>query len=269
MTELIAALSSAPIYVIVILSVFALILIGIAVPIIKLILKKIENLNSFTGPGGIKIDLGKSSGDGKALVATVSISNKTYKLIIDSVEATIKDYTTERHEIKETAFGEYYKKRERCVQNAIDGIRLSYQLKTDDSAAGAETTDNFLKLFLDVEFGTILREELIGVFKNPRLSHFSEIEESDELKRITDSCATRMTLSLRKYTTLINAEILKGIVGSTNAQLRDTIYDAIKFFVRLSKKEQEDMLEMHKHRMAELEKRLLMVLDVETGEKKE
>jgi hypothetical protein len=264
MAELIDALGRAPWYVIVLLIACLAVLIAIAVPIIRLLMKKIEAMNKVTGPGGVVVDLSGGAIPGTGVIATVKISNKTYKLILDAIESTLSDFVSTRDRIRDTSQTEYQTKREKCIKQAIDSIRLLWMTKTNEKDdADLEMSDNFLKLFLEVEFGTTLRDELVGVYKNPRLSTFSEIEESDELKRIIDSCATKMILTIRKYAKMIDGETLKNVINSSNVQIRDTIYDAIKFFVKLSRKEQEDILETNKQRIKLLESKLMTILELD------
>jgi len=257
MASIIEALSNAPLSVQIMLGAFVLIVVIIAIPLVRILVKKIEQMGSISGPGGVKIDL--NAQDEKKILATIKIDKQSYDLVLDSVETMIKDYLAKTNALSSNTYDEYVIRRERCIQNAVNGIRLMYH-QSSDRDEDLKIDDNFLNLYLQVEFGDVLRHELVNVYKNPALASFSEVDESDELKRIIDVCNTKMELTLNKYSMLSNKHLMKNLIKQTSQQVRDEVYMAVKFFVKLTKKEQEQVLKIHEDQLMNMEKKLIMIL---------
>jgi hypothetical protein len=256
---LINTLASAPAYISIFFILIAVVIILLLTPLVLGIIKRVKNITRVK-IGGNEIDLSGPAGD-KIVASVQKIDGKTYKLVLNSVEEVTEKYHKNEQNLKNKIYADLKKSREECINKAIESIRIDFT-NNNPNLENFETADNFFSLFLEVEFGKVLRDELSSLIHNERLSDLSDIETLDKLKDIIDSCTNKIALNIRKYTMLIDKKLILDSFDSSSGKIRDHVGRSIKYFVTLSKTEKEDLIKLSEKKLEELENKLKTILEV-------
>jgi hypothetical protein len=256
---LVKALSVAPAYISIFFILIVVVIILLLTPLVLGIIRKVKNITRIK-IGGNEIDVSGESGN-KVIASIQQIDGKTYKLVLNSVDEIIEKYSKNEQNIKNKIYADLKKSREECINRAIDSIRMDFT-NNNPNLENFETTDNFFLLFLEVEFGKVLRDELSKLIHDEHISNLSDIETLDKLKEIIDSCTDKITLNIRKYSMLVDKKLLLDSFDNSNGKIRDHVGRSIKYFVSLSKTEKEDLIKLNKKKLEELENKLKTILEV-------
>jgi len=265
MIELAQALLATPVGT-VLLFVIVIGLFGILFPVVMFLLKKLKDIKK--GPAGIEFYQGNdgkevtkviTSGDGKGIL---KIPENIYLQIVDSFNSSFKEYISDRLKLNGDTSGALRESLDQCVNAAIGNIVLNFttiHMKNQDSNGDFK----LLQLFLEAEFGKILRDELLKIQKDVKLPRWTDIESSEALMMIMKNLTRQMKIKVMTVAFLpFSQESLKDLAESMDTTIRETVWPTIQTFVRLSKEEQESLLDLDKKRQEKIEHQLKNVFEV-------
>jgi len=257
LNQLIVTLSNAPLHISIFFILIVVLLILILIPLIINLVRTIKKVTKIK-IGDKEIQL---SGGEKLVSAIQKIDEKTYKLVFSSVEEVYDRYINNEAKVKQSTYHDLKKSREDCINRAIESIRVDFT-NQNISMENFEITENFLALFLEIEFGKVLRDELSTVIKLDHLNELSDNEISEKLREIIDSCTNKILLNIKKYTMMIDQRLIIDIFNKSSGKIRDYVDKSIRFFVTLSKKEKEELIKLNEKKLMELENKLKTILEV-------
>jgi hypothetical protein len=98
----------------------------------------------------------------------------------------------------------------------------------------------------------------------------SEIEILDEIQSITEDCIMSMRLKIKDYNLINNTKLLNILFDECKSKIKDTVDEAIKNFIKLSKTQQTKIIELTNKRTEQITKRINDLIDSkDSKEKKE
>ena len=261
LATLITTLSNAPVYISIFFILIIILLILIVIPLVINLIRSMKKITRIK-IGDKEVQL---TGGEKMVSSIQKIDEKSYKLIFSTVEEIYEKYFNNETAIKQTTYQDLKQSREDCINRAIETIRVDF---TNDniSLKDFEITENFFSLFLEIEFGKVLRDELSVIIKMEKLNELSEIDISDKLKEIIDSCTNKIALNIKKYAMIIDRKLVLETFKNSHQKIRDYVDKSIKYFVTLSKKEKEDLIKLNEKKLNELENKLKMILEIQQKE---
>ena len=183
---------------------------------------------------------------------------KTIQVVITSLEDNYKAFEKSKNETVRLVKEEHLRHRERCVRDAI-GILFNSYLNEDKDEE--DKHENIFKYFLQVEIGLKLKEELSSLIKKEDLDVMSDDEKNSEVVRITQALFMEANNSILKID-LINRSTFKKIFEENKEMIKDSISNAIKNFIKMSKREKEELLKANEARLKEAETRLRTFLEM-------
>jgi len=260
MVELVQALLSSPIGTVLLF----IIVIGLFVllfPLVRFLIKKLKDMKK--GPGGIEFVTtdGTKGGQSASGSGILRIPENIYFQILESFNSSFKEYVSDRVKVNSEVRISMRETLEQCVSAAIGNIALNF---TTNHLRSSDNNDfKLLQLFLEAEFGKILREELLKIQKDTRLSKWTDVESSDALVTTLNNASRQMKIKVMTVAFLpFSQEALKELAGSMDSIIRETVWPTIQTFVRLSKEEQEAILLLDKTRQEKIESQLKNIFEV-------
>jgi hypothetical protein len=246
------------------IAVVVLLAILLVKPLIKPIGKAVEKIAErirglgpakFAGEAKNDIEVGVVTPSGK-----IKLDPAKFGVIEKLIETSFDDYTARRRQIIADHNKDYYRKRDKCIDNAIRTIQINYRTEVTEGRAASRADDSVFGLFLEVFVGKTLREQLIVLKNNSRLPEMSTEEQNDEVGSLVRECVDKMKQQISDFMGL-DTDAFSTIYKAAAETLRDEIKSTITQFIKLSRIEQEELLKEKQERIDLLKSQIKQILE--------
>ena len=215
-------------------------LIALAIWIIKYVVPRVSSI----GKNGVKFTNANNQ----------SIPNNVVKVIVGD---EYEKFLLSKEELNVRINKELKSTQQLALTRAIQHLCLElgnvYEETEEYSLA---KMGHILELYLRRDFSTILLERLDLIKNSTNFSMKSEIEINNEIQSATEDCIRSMRLKIREYILISDIKILNKLFDTASTKIKDTIDEAIKNFIKLSKDQQKEILELNKKRTEQINARI-------------
>jgi len=161
---------------------------------------------------------------------------------------------------------------QRALARAIGHLCLEFgDMYEETEEYTLKKMGEILELYLQRDFRTILYERfetLRNVESN--LTSKTELEINNEIQNITSDCVTAMKVKIKNYVLISDIKILYKLFDAGAPKIKETVEETIKQFIRLTKEQQDKIIELTKKRTEQINMRINQFIineeTVESGE---
>jgi hypothetical protein len=179
--------------------------------------------------------------------------DKIFIIISDVISQSIEDH----QKIVKNESIEIVNEIEKCINNMI--LTISNDFVTNRSEKEIVQNETLLELFLESKFRKIINNHLTSISNSSNLIDMDDSTFKDEVGRIVESISQETLRDLRKILPL-NQKTLIGLFENQNRKLTDNITSSIKTFIKASKIEKQQIIELSDKRSKSLQEKLQIFL---------
>jgi len=144
-----------------------------------------------------------------------------------------------------------------ALTRAIEHLCLEFGNVYEETAENSlQKMGHILELYLHRDFSIVLFTRLNMLKESSSFLDRTDLEVNNEIQAITDDCIRAMKLKIREYILISDIKLLNKLFDTATNRIRDTVDEAIKNFIRLSKDQQNKILELTKNRTEQITQRL-------------
>jgi hypothetical protein len=233
---------------------FAAFLVIVAL-IIFIIIKVVPRI-THVGKGGI--NLRRKDDDYQTLIPHIK----------DIISSEYDKYIDLKEELLLNIDKEIKSKQQLSVFRSIDYLCLEFgSLSTVSDSKKSEELINqmnmILELYLYRDFSNILMNRLNQLYSSLSFQSKSDLEINNEITLVTDDILRVMKTKVKDYILISERKLILSLYDKATPKIRETVDDAIKSFLSLSKDKKDKIIQMNEERNKKIDERIQEIKEKE------
>ena len=208
-----------------------------------LFIKILPNIGHI-GKSGIKFNGGKSS-------------NVSIPLLVRIIGDEYEKYLLSKEEVHTQINQQIKNVQQTALTRAIEYLCLEFSnLYIDTPEDSLSKMGKILELYLHKDFSKILLHQLDMLYTSATFMNKTDLEINNEIQSITDDSIRAMKLKINEYILFSDTKLLHKLFDTATSKIKESIDEAIKNFIKLSKEQQLRIIELTKVKTESIEKKL-------------